>query len=67
MAGASDALSIAPENQEKSHHEKHQLPVKRRATRLRKGDVKGLTEDAVVILESTHARQSETSLRRSVK
>jgi hypothetical protein len=33
----------------KSHQEKHQVPVERRATRLRKGDDKGLTEDAAVL------------------
>jgi hypothetical protein len=32
-----------------------------------KGDDKGLTEDAVVLPESMQPRQSETSLRRSVK
>jgi hypothetical protein len=42
ISGASDALSRAPENQEKGHQEKHQVPVKRRATRLKKGDDNGL-------------------------
>jgi hypothetical protein len=51
----------------KCHQEKHQVPVKRLATRLRKGDDKGLTEDAAVLPESIQPRQSETSLRRSVK
>jgi hypothetical protein len=62
-----DALSRAQKNQEKSHQEKHQVPVKRRATLLRKGDDKGLTEDAAVLPESIQPRQSETSLRKSVK
>jgi hypothetical protein len=52
---------------ENANKEKHQVPVKRRATRLRKGDDKGLTEDAVVLPESLQPRQSETSFRRSVK
>jgi hypothetical protein len=34
---------------------------------LEKGDDKRLTEDAVVLPESIQPRQSETSLRRSVK
>jgi hypothetical protein len=51
----------------KSHQEKHQVPVKKRATWLIKGDDKGLTEDAVLLPESIQPRQSETSLRRSVK
>jgi hypothetical protein len=59
MAGASDTLSKAPENQEKYHQEKHQVPVKRQATRLTKGDDKGLTEDVVVLPESIQPRQSE--------
>jgi hypothetical protein len=67
ISGTSDALSRAPENQEKCHLEKHQVPVKRRTTWLRKGYDKGLTEDAVVLPESIQPRQSETSLRRSVK
>jgi hypothetical protein len=46
---------------------KHQVPVKRRATRLRKGDDKGLNEDAAVLPEFIQPRQSETSFRRSVK
>jgi hypothetical protein len=52
MAVASDALSRSPENQDKCHKEKQQVPVKRRATRLRKGDDKGLTEYADVLPES---------------
>jgi hypothetical protein len=51
----------------KSHQEKHQVPVKRRATRLRKGDDTGLTEDAVVLPESIQPRQLETIIKRSVK
>jgi hypothetical protein len=51
----------------KSHQEKHQVPVKRRATRLRKEDDKGLTENEAVLPESIQPRQSETSLKRSVK
>jgi hypothetical protein len=46
---------------------KHQLPVKRRATRLRKGDDKGLTDDAPLLPESIQPRQSEMSLTRWVK
>jgi hypothetical protein len=41
ISGALNALSRAPENQEKSHQEKHQVPVKRRVTQLRQGDDKG--------------------------
>jgi hypothetical protein len=67
MAGASDVLSRAPECQEKCQQEKHQVPVKRRATWLIKGDHKGLTEDAAVLQEFINVRQSKTSLRRSVK
>jgi hypothetical protein len=67
IAGATDALSRAPKHQENCLQEKHQVPVKRRATRLRKGDDKGLTENAAVLPESIHPRQSEASLRRSVK
>jgi hypothetical protein len=51
----------------KCHQEKHQVPVKRRATWLRKRDDKRLTEDAAVLPESIQPRKSETSLRRSVK
>jgi hypothetical protein len=51
----------------KSHQEKQQVPVKRRVTRLEKGDDKGLIEDAAVLPESIHQRQSKMSLRRSVK
>jgi hypothetical protein len=46
---------------------KHKVPVKRRATRLRKGDDKGLTENAAVLPESIQPMQSEKSLRRSGK
>jgi hypothetical protein len=68
MASASNALSRAPENhQEKCHHEKEFVPNKRRAARLRKRDDKGLTEGADVLPESIQPRQSETSMRRSVK
>jgi hypothetical protein len=67
MAGASDALSQAPENQENYHQERHQVPVKRQATRLKKGDGQGLTENAVVLPKSIHPKQSQTSLIRSFK
>jgi hypothetical protein len=67
MVGALDALSCAPYNQEKYRQEKHQVPVKRWATRLIKGDGKGLTEDAAVLPESIQPKQSGASLRRSVK
>jgi hypothetical protein len=63
IASASDALAKAPENQENCYQENHQVPVKRRATRLRKRDDKGLTEDAAVLPESIQLRQSETSLK----
>jgi hypothetical protein len=68
MAGASDALSKAQKIRGgESHQEKHQVPVKRRAARLRKGDDKGLIEDAAVSPEYIQPRESETSLKRSVK
>jgi hypothetical protein len=46
----------------KCHQEKHQVPVKRRTTQLRKGDDKELTEDAVVLPEYIQPWQSEKSL-----
>jgi hypothetical protein len=52
ISGASNALSRAPDEQENCHQEKHQVAVKKRKTLLRKGDDKGLTEDAAVLPES---------------
>jgi hypothetical protein len=67
IACASDALSIATENQEKPTKKNTEHRSRGGATRLRKGYDKGLTEDEVVLPESIQPRQSKTSLRRSVK